>query len=79
MFEHHPNLTAFRGCMVAVCLALLAGCLPRSNNPAAPVPGNIVATAGNAAQQNDAAAACLVVAEDKLASLGLAPIAFLAA
>ncbi len=36
-------------------------------------------TAGNAAQQNDAAAACLVVAEDKLASLGLAPIAFLAA
>jgi acetyl-CoA C-acetyltransferase len=37
-----------------------------------------VVTAGNAAQQNDAAAACLVVAEDKLASLGLAPIAFLA-
>ena len=35
-------------------------------------------TAGNAAQQNDAAAACLVVADDKLASLGLTPIAFLA-
>ncbi|MEO1988990.1 MAG: acetyl-CoA C-acetyltransferase [Martelella sp.] len=34
-------------------------------------------TAGNAAQQNDAAAACLVVAEDKLEALGLAPIAFL--
>ena len=34
-------------------------------------------TAGNAAQQNDAAAACLVVAEDKLAELGLTPIAFL--
>jgi acetyl-CoA C-acetyltransferase len=34
-------------------------------------------TAGNACQQNDAAAACLVVAEDKLASLGLEPIAFL--
>ena len=34
-------------------------------------------TAGNAAQQNDAAAACLVVAEDKLADLGLEPIAFL--
>jgi acetyl-CoA C-acetyltransferase len=33
-------------------------------------------TAGNAAQQNDAAAACLVVAEDRLESLGLAPIAF---
>ena len=34
-------------------------------------------TAGNAAQQNDAAAACLVVAEDKLEALGLTPIAFL--
>lgn len=36
-----------------------------------------VVTAGNACQQNDAAAACLVVAEDKLAALGLAPIGFL--
>lgn len=35
-------------------------------------------TAGNACQQNDAAAACLVVAEDKLASLGLEPLGFLA-
>ena len=34
-------------------------------------------TAGNAAQQNDAAAACLVVAEDKLDELGLTPIGFL--
>ena len=34
-------------------------------------------TAGNASQQNDAAAACLVVAEDKLAALGLEPMAFL--
>ncbi|MFG1204637.1 acetyl-CoA C-acetyltransferase [Xanthobacter aminoxidans] len=34
-------------------------------------------TAGNAAQQNDAAAACLIVAEDKLATLGLEPDAFL--
>ena len=33
-------------------------------------------TAGNASQQNDAAAACLVVAEDKLDELGLEPIAF---
>jgi len=32
-----------------------------------------VVTAGNASQQNDAAAACLVVAEDKLAELGLEP------
>ena len=34
-------------------------------------------TAGNASSQNDAAAACLVVAEDKLAELGLQPMAFL--
>ncbi|VTU21491.1 Beta-ketothiolase BktB [Variovorax sp. PBL-H6] len=31
-------------------------------------------TAGNASQQNDAACACLVVGEDQLARLGLAPI-----
>jgi acetyl-CoA C-acetyltransferase len=36
-----------------------------------------VVTAGNAAQQNDAAAACLIVAEDKLHELGLKPMAFL--
>jgi len=35
-----------------------------------------VVTAGNASQQNDAAAACLVVAEDKLAELGLEPLAW---
>ena len=35
-----------------------------------------VVTAGNASQQNDAAAACLVVAEDKLGELGLEPIAW---
>ena len=34
-------------------------------------------TAGNASQQNDAAAVCLVVAEDKLAELGLTPMATL--
>ncbi|KPP94847.1 acetyl-CoA C-acetyltransferase [Erythrobacter sp. HL-111] len=33
-----------------------------------------IVTAGNASQQNDAAAACLVVAEDKLAELGLEPM-----
>jgi acetyl-CoA C-acetyltransferase len=33
-------------------------------------------TAGNSSQQNDAAAACLVVAEDQLESLGLEPIGF---
>jgi len=35
-----------------------------------------IVTAGNASQQNDAAAACLVVAEDKLSELGLEPIAW---
>ncbi|WP_333776831.1 acetyl-CoA C-acetyltransferase [Saccharopolyspora oryzae] len=34
-------------------------------------------TAGNASQQNDAAAACLLVAEDRLADLGLEPLGFL--
>ena len=37
-----------------------------------------VVTAANASQQNDAAAACLIVAEDKLASLGLKPMGFMA-
>jgi acetyl-CoA C-acetyltransferase len=36
-----------------------------------------VSTAGNSSQQNDAASACLIVAEDKLAELGLEPIGFL--
>lgn len=35
-----------------------------------------VVTAGNASQQNDAAAACLVVAEDALAALNLQPMAW---
>ncbi len=39
------------------------------------IPGAVV-TAGNASQQNDAAAACLVVAEDKLDELGLEPMAW---
>ncbi|RZL91367.1 MAG: acetyl-CoA C-acyltransferase, partial [Variovorax sp.] len=40
------------------------------------MPGGTV-TAGNACQQNDAAAACLVVAEDMLEPLGLQPIGYL--
>lgn len=36
-----------------------------------------VVTAGNASQQNDAAAACLVVAEDKLEEMGLEPMGHL--
>jgi acetyl-CoA C-acetyltransferase len=40
-----------------------------------PIEGGVV-TAGNASQQNDAASACLVVAENKLTELGLEPIAW---
>jgi acetyl-CoA C-acetyltransferase len=36
-----------------------------------------VVTAGNASQQNDAASACLVVAEDKLAELNLEPMGWM--
>ncbi|HWA62906.1 MAG TPA: acetyl-CoA C-acetyltransferase [Caulobacteraceae bacterium] len=39
-----------------------------------PIEKGGVVTAGNASQQNDAAAACLVVAEDKLEELGLEPM-----
>ena len=35
-----------------------------------------VVTAGNASQQNDAAAACLIVAEDQLEKLGLEPMGY---
>ena len=42
-----------------------------------PIEQGGVVTAGNASQQNDAAAACLVVAEDKLEEFGLEPIAWL--
>lgn len=38
---------------------------------------NGTVTAGNASQQNDASAACLIVAEDRLAELGLTPMATL--
>lgn len=41
-----------------------------------PIEKGGIVTAGNASQQNDAAAACLVVAEDKLAELGLEPMAW---
>ena len=39
------------------------------------MPGGTV-TAGNSSQQNDAAAACLVVSEDRLEALGLEPMAW---
>lgn len=41
-----------------------------------PIEKNGFVTAGNASQQNDAAAACLVVAEDKLAELNLDPMGY---
>ena len=42
-----------------------------------PVMRDGTVSAGNASSQNDAASVCLVVAEDKLEELGLAPMAFL--
>jgi acetyl-CoA C-acetyltransferase len=42
-----------------------------------PVLPNGTVTAGNSSQQNDAASACLVVAEDRLSTLGLQPSAYL--
>jgi acetyl-CoA C-acetyltransferase len=42
-----------------------------------PIQKDGTVTAGNASQQNDAGAACLVVAEDKLKELGLKPLGFL--
>jgi acetyl-CoA C-acetyltransferase len=52
-----------------------ADATPESLAALRPLEGGVV-TAGNASQQNDAAAACLVVAEDKLAALGLEPMAW---
>jgi fibronectin type 3 domain-containing protein len=46
MYGCRPNRIALRGFMVAMCLAVLAGCLPKGN-PAAPIPSNLTATAGN--------------------------------
>ena len=43
-----------------------------------PIMKNGTVTAGNASQQNDAAAACLVVSEDLLESFNLEPIGYLA-
>ena len=49
MIEHPPSSVAFRGLMIAVCLALLAGCLPpHPKIPEIPVaPADLTATAGN--------------------------------
>ncbi len=53
-----------------------ADATPESLAQLKPIEKDGVVTAGNASQQNDAAAACLVVAEDKLAELGLEPMAW---
>jgi acetyl-CoA C-acetyltransferase len=50
---------------------------PESLATLKPIEKDGVVTAGNASQQNDAASACLVVAEDKLEELGLEPMAWL--
>jgi acetyl-CoA C-acetyltransferase len=53
-----------------------ADATPESLAQLKPIEKDGVVTAGNSSQQNDAAAACLVVAEDKLAELGLEPMAW---
>ena len=54
-----------------------ADATPESLAKLRPIEKDGVVTAGNASQQNDAAAACLVVAEDKLAELDLEPMGWL--
>jgi fibronectin type 3 domain-containing protein len=49
MFELRSTPSVFRGFMVATCLALLTACGPSALNPLAAVPGNLTATAANAA------------------------------
>lgn len=51
---------------------------PESLGKLRPIMTGGTVTAGNASQQNDAAAACLVVAEDRLDQLGLEPLGYLA-
>jgi acetyl-CoA C-acetyltransferase len=51
-----------------------ADATPASLAQLKPIEKGGVVTAGNASQQNDAAAACLVVAEDQLEKLGLEPM-----
>lgn len=51
-----------------------ADATPESLAKLKPIEKGGIVTAGNASQQNDAAAACLVVAEDKLEELGLEPM-----
>jgi acetyl-CoA C-acetyltransferase len=50
---------------------------PETLSKLRPLIGGGTVTAGNASQQNDAAAGCLVVAEDRLSGLGLEPLGYL--
>jgi acetyl-CoA C-acetyltransferase len=50
---------------------------PESLGKLRPIMAGGTVTAGNASQQNDAAAACLVVAADRLDELGLEPLGYL--
>jgi acetyl-CoA C-acetyltransferase len=52
-------------------------CTPESLAKLRPLFADGTVTAGNASQQNDAAAACLVVAEDRLRDLSLEPMGYL--
>jgi acetyl-CoA C-acetyltransferase len=52
-------------------------CTPESLAKLRPLFADGTVTAGNASQQNDAAAACLVVAEDRLGDLNLEPMGYL--
>ena len=61
----------------AVDEGVRADATPESLSKLRPIEKDGVVTAGNASQQNDAAAACLVVAEDKLDALGLEPMGWL--
>lgn len=63
--------------MFATDEGIRADATPQSLAALKPIEKGGVVTAGNASQQNDAAAACLVVAEDKLDELKLEPMGYL--
>lgn len=63
--------------VVSVDEGIRAETTPETLSKLRPLKSGGTVTAGNAAQQNDAAAACLIVAEDRLEALGLSPDAFL--
>jgi acetyl-CoA C-acetyltransferase len=72
-------VTARRGATLVVDRdeGVRADCTPDALAKLRPLLKDGVSTAGNSSQQNDAASACLVVAEDKLAELHLEPLGFL--